>query len=48
MAKEDKLVYEPPRIVDHGDLVELTAGVPGCGHWDVVKGRHGCLPPKFS
>jgi hypothetical protein len=31
MEQEPLVEYEPPEVVDHGDLVELTAG-QGSGH----------------
>jgi hypothetical protein len=40
-------IYDPPRIVDYGDLVELTAGGPHCVHPASIR-KPGCQPPKFS
>ena len=39
--------YEAPRIVDYGDLVELTAGGAHCVHPASIR-KPGCQPPKFS
>jgi hypothetical protein len=41
--------YDPPRIVDYGDLVELTAGGWRGAHVDHnFNGYHVGPPPKFS
>ena len=43
------LQYEPPRVVDHGSLFEMTAMRYPCDDIrHVFKGQGACSPPRFS